>query len=313
MLAVPPLNAPNAPGDCKLQVIPVQYVTYVPPELNNNIATAISIAGGQWVDVRGTLWTQEFAEVHDRSSGTLIVRSTVAIEVPKDELWKLSQFTDLSRQRFLVLNYDRNSTAKLMGTKEEPAQMSLQRIGHGRSMTDPNRYELRVSVTRRSPCPFYLADPPDTSAPVVCPTLGDLIPGTDGNVIWGAMDSDQRAAALAGADGADIWASLSPTQKDEALNSTGGSIIIALLSSLHQTQALNSLGGSTIWSLVDSGVQADILTAAGAAVIADVDGTTLWGLLDGTQQAAVLAAAGVVSGTGIKDPGDPGTNALIDS
>jgi hypothetical protein len=189
---VQPFTGSNSPGACKLLVIPVTNVVSVPPETQSRIDTEIPLIGASWVSITGTRWTHEFEEVWDRSSGTVVAKASVAMEVPKDELLKLEQFWSMGRGRFLVLNFDRNGTVKLMGTKDEPAMVTIQRLGHGARYGDPNAYELRVTCTRGTKCPFYLPPIPEVPPPPWCPSLYTMLSVQTGGYVWGLLSDVQR-------------------------------------------------------------------------------------------------------------------------
>lgn len=190
-------------GGCKVQLIPVSLVTAVPLAVRGTISTAITTAvGATWDTYTPTLFTQAFNEAWTREEAMRVARAELGFVIPKDRALLLDGLWDLQRERFLVLHHDRNGTVKLMGTKSEPATVTMTVLKHGADpLGERNQYELRVTVARREECPFYLAAPPAVWVPggVVCETLGELMAPEDGGDLWALMTAPQQAAALVAA------------------------------------------------------------------------------------------------------------------
>lgn len=155
------LRETNTAGGCKLQLVPVGLVASVPPEIQGTIATEVTLSSGSWIDVLPTHFTQQFAEEWQLRGGDQVARAEVRAVIPKDRALLLHGLWGSKYHRYLVLHHDRNGTMKLMGRPEQPAMVRIVQLDHGADpRRDRNQYELQVVVTRRSPCPFYLASPP---------------------------------------------------------------------------------------------------------------------------------------------------------
>jgi len=299
----------NVPGACYLQLVPIENVATVPAEVRGTIATAITLTGGsQWVTIEPTRFTQAFTESWVQDQGARVARAVLEYVVPKDRVALLDELYELGVGRYLVLHWDMNGTCKLLGTKKEPCMVRVEQLEHGRGVKagDSNQYKLRIDMTRRRMCPFYLADPPEAD-PTACATLEELMAVQSGDYLlalmtdaqiedlvnslnvftmWGYLTPTQQVStghiAIALLDGADIWDWMDDTQRAAALNSVTGSSVMSLMEVLQQTQAINSLTGAEVWARAN-----------------------------GTVQAAILAAAGVITFSGIQDSGPPYTNSLV--
>jgi hypothetical protein len=155
------LRESNTAGACKFQLVPVALVDTVPTEYYGSIASAITLLSGDWTLVEPTWYTQDFSERWERPMGAQRAVATLEALIPKDRVALLFDLWHLHGDRYLVLHHDQNGTMKLMGTKEEPAIVVIEDLQHG---GDPrgaqNQYVLRATVSRRTACPFYLADAP---------------------------------------------------------------------------------------------------------------------------------------------------------
>ncbi len=155
------LREQNTAGGCKIQIVPVALVDTVPPEYFGGISSDITLLSGGWTLIEPTRFTQQFSEAWTRIMGAQMADASVAAVIPKDRVSLLWNLWHLHGDRYLVLVHDHNGTIKLMGTKEEPAIVRIEELTHGRDPRgDRNQYQLVCEVSRRSACPFYLADAP---------------------------------------------------------------------------------------------------------------------------------------------------------
>lgn len=194
------LDERNTPGGCKLQLIAVDDVVSVPDPVAGNISTDIEVlSGAGFITIYGIRFTQLFREDWDVVNGRQVARASVSMEIAKDRLALLPGLWDLKPRRYLVLHHSLNSSQKLMGTKAEPAMVRVVNLDHGANpLNDRNRYALEVTVTRSTPCPFYLGDAAD-AIPPGCPTLATLLAAETGADIWALLDNTQQADLLAAA------------------------------------------------------------------------------------------------------------------
>lgn len=211
------LQEANTAGACKLQLVRVEEVSAVPDEILGTIATAITLVGSAvWTTVYPTRFTQAFTEEYSNERGAQMSVARVGAVIPKSRVILQAGLYGLKPGRYLVLNHDLNGTVKLMGTLDEPAQVRVSELTHGADPQagDRNQYLLEVVCTRNTPCPFYLADPPEpsTGTPGDCPTVGELLAAMTGAEIWAGLTVEQQDAILLEAgvvnvDGIDITGS----------------------------------------------------------------------------------------------------------
>ncbi|HRH68810.1 MAG TPA: hypothetical protein PLB89_04815 [Flavobacteriales bacterium] len=231
------IQEPNTAGGCKLTVVPVEDIDTFPNEVNGTLAEITLTETGYWREIKGTQWTQAFAEAWEVLGGSQVSRASCALLLPKDRPLLLDGLWRMKAIRCVVLHHDMNGTIKVMGTKEEPAMVRVVKLEHGTvpgASGSRNSYALVVEVTRRRMCPFYEADPPAVGAPGSCPTLATQISEASWATIEGLLSGPQLAAAEASLcdcetlaellepeTGAAIWALLSPTQQAQVLTAAG--------------------------------------------------------------------------------------------
>lgn len=169
----------NTAGGCGIELLPVDGVATMPAEVAGTIPASTPVVlntGYQWTWISPTATTQEFAEDWRRENGARVSRASLEFVVAKDRLELIEPLWDLGRMRCLVLHHDANGTTKLMGTKDEPALVTVTDLQHGNAPGQgKNQYVLRVVSTSRRKCPFYLADATPVPPPPGCPDLATLI------------------------------------------------------------------------------------------------------------------------------------------
>lgn len=223
----------NTAGGCRIMLVPVDGVDYMPPEVNGAIppSTPIGLAlGYQWTTIVPTRTTQQFAEDWTAQGGARVSRASLEFILPKDRVELIAPLWELRRLRCLVLHFDGNGTVKLMGTKDEPALVTVTDLEHGSGPGQgANQYALRATCTRRRMCPFYLANPLTVVPPPGCPTLAQLVPGALPADLLGMLTGEQAdwftahygsagtpcptlAQLLATATGPDLWNAITTEQ-----------------------------------------------------------------------------------------------------
>jgi hypothetical protein len=169
----------NIAGGCRLQILPVDGVAVMPDEVGGTIPAStpiVPLTGYQWSTVIPTRTTQVFKEDWRTQNGARVSRASLEFVIPKDRAELLGPLWELRRQRSLVLHHDGNGNVKLMGTKAEPAMVTVTELQHGNGPGQgSNQYLLRATSARRKMCPFYLADPSVVVVPPGCPTLQQLM------------------------------------------------------------------------------------------------------------------------------------------
>lgn len=224
-----------------LQFLRVQDVASFPDEVRGTLATAIvPVDGAAWITVRPSHWTQVFEEEWIANKGAQHARASIGFAVSKDRPELLDGLWQLKPGRYIVLEHDLNKQVRVMGTPEEPAMLTFPKNAHGRTANsgDRNGYEGFVVVARRSPCPFYLADPP-SATPNVCPTLAQLIADED----WAAIE-----------------ALLSEVQLEDAEASLGGGACPTLCELLDEAIILGGGGGELVLTI---GAQSGVMPVIG--------------------------------------------------
>lgn len=215
------LREQNTAGGCKLQIVPIGLVDTVPPEYYGGISSAITLLSGSWTLIEPTRFTQEFSESWERPMGAQMAVARVAGVIPKDRVSLLWNLWHLHGDRYLVLVHDHNGTIKLMGTKEEPAIVRIEELTHGRDPRgDRNQYVLTAEVSRRSACPFYLADAPLVGGDPA-PEL-PVEPETVGRVRVATTASIDLASAPATIDGVTLDADDRVLVKNQAAPAANG-------------------------------------------------------------------------------------------
>lgn len=191
------LRETNNAGACYLQLVPAADIDTFPEEVRGALISAITLLSGLgWITVHPTKWTQDFDENWLKKDGATYSEATLACVIPKDRVELLYGLWQLHQGRFVVLHHDLNKTVKVLGSKEYPAMVNVVKLKHGsKPGQDRNQYELQVSVTRRTACPFYEATPPAIGVPGDCPTLAEQIAPLAWSAIEALLDEDQLAAA----------------------------------------------------------------------------------------------------------------------
>jgi|GEM_PF-2099864 hypothetical protein len=263
----------NNAGACYLQFIPVANIDSFPEEVRGTLPSAIDlIDDAVWTTIYPTRWTQDFSEGWVKVNGANCSKASLTCVVPKDRAAIFYGLWQLHRGRFVVLHHDLNKTVKVLGTKDEPAMVNVVELSHGsKPGSDRNHYELQVTVTRSSPCPFYLSNAPVPGVPDDCPTLQQQLVGQS----WATL--------------ADI---LSHTQLSDAQDDL--------------CQTLGELISGTTWPTIEALLSTPQLNAAIASIC-----PTLCALLDDALTASpvdavVVSGAGDPGYDGIYTP--DGTN-----
>lgn len=228
----------NIAGGCRLQILPVDGVAVMPDEVGGTIPAStpvVPLLGYQWSTIVPTRATQVFREDWRTQNGARVSRASLEFVISKDRAELLGPLWDLRRQRSLVLHHDGNGNVKLMGTKTEPAMVTVTELQHG---TGPgqgsNQYLLRATSVRRRMCPFYLADPSVTVIPPGCPSLSELmsqaLPAdllslmSPAQVSWfeeyfaNTIPCPSLAELIALATGTEIFSALSNEQAEDIAN-----------------------------------------------------------------------------------------------
>jgi hypothetical protein len=167
----------NTPGACMLQFARAEDIETFPEESFGVIADEIElVADAAWITVHGVQFTQEFQEEWQHEGGDQMAVASLGFVLSKDRPALLAGLYGLKPGRYVVLHHDLNKQVKVIGTKEEPAQLRVQRLEHGLGGTGGGRnaYEGLVTVSRRTACPFYQATPPDP-VPNECPTVSQQL------------------------------------------------------------------------------------------------------------------------------------------
>lgn len=187
----------NQAGGCYIQLVPATQIATMPDEVRGTVPTDITLVeGAAWITLQPTLWTQEFRDEWVTVGGAQHSRALLELVVPKDREELLYGLWQLHGGRFVAIHYDRNKTAKLIGTKDEPAMVRMVRLEHGqRPGAGRNQYLLQVSVSRRTPCPFYLGTPPEIIEPTEC-NLVEMLSTTPASTIATALESAGVLAAV---------------------------------------------------------------------------------------------------------------------
>lgn len=218
------LTEQNTAGACYLQLIPVDHIETMPTEIRGTISDPIvPKTGKNFITLYPTRWTQDFREDQEDGSGARYSRASLAAVVPKDRVSLLYGLWQMHHGRFVVLHYDLNKTVKVIGTLKEPAQVRMVQLQHGqRPGQGRNQYILEVSVARRTPCPFYLAEPPEVIDPAVCAPAILTVNGTLMQVIPAGTPFDLQVrlnGVNSGSGGAGVWNIEVPTALCDVIES----------------------------------------------------------------------------------------------
>jgi len=154
-------------GGCKLQLVAYDKIVSFPPVQGGVISNVIPLIGA-WETILPTVYTQEYQESWGYDNGARVCQVSLVCNIPKDRALLLQSLWDLSTTRFVGLNYDRNGTVKVIGTKAEPAQVRITALTHGAKAGDRNTYQLQVTCTRSEQSPFYLGSLPPSGTPGAC-------------------------------------------------------------------------------------------------------------------------------------------------
>lgn len=154
-------------GGCKLQLVAYDKIVTFPPAQGGVISNVIPLIGA-WETILPTVYTQEYQESWTYENGAPVCQVSLACNIPKDRALLLQSLWDLSSTRFVALNYDRNGTVKVIGTKAEPAQVRITALTHGAKAGDRNTYQLQITCMRSEQSPFYTGGLPPDGLPGVC-------------------------------------------------------------------------------------------------------------------------------------------------
>lgn len=233
----------NTAGGCRIELVPVDGVAVMPAEVSGTIpiGTPIVLATGySWTVITPTRATQVFGEDWTPLNGARMSRASLEWVISKDRAQLLAQLWELRRMRCLVIHYDENGSAKLMGTQAEPAIVTVTELQHGNGPGQgENKYVLRASSVRGRMCPFYL---PTTTGvvplpPPGCPPMSYLIANAIPADILAAFTHEQLAYFTEYFNAAVPCPTLA-----ELVGTSTVAQILSTLSGEQQAEVLNILG-----------------------------------------------------------------------
>jgi len=216
----------NIPGICTVDVIAVRQVASVPGAYNGFVATDVVLNGGQsFTRIRlGSAKGGHFSEKEELVKGGLFSRSLLTGALERDQVDLLAPLLAAKKDRHILVLTTHNGDQLLMGTKDEGCQLVITERTVGDDGTPFNGYQLRATLARLEPVPFYLGTAPEDVVSPDCPTWQQQLVGIGGATIWAFISEAQQdaiASIVLSGDGADIWAALSPTQQAEVLVAAG--------------------------------------------------------------------------------------------
>lgn len=158
------------------------YFLFIPPEdivadadvIDNNIITEIELESGKsWYKAEFSQITLQFTEGEKLSKGNHITTPTLNGYIAKDNIQSLNQLFSMAKKGLVVLYYNNNGEARMIGSKENPAMLT-RKTNHGNA-TQKNAIAFSISSTNgQGGAPFYLSTVPAVN---VCVDSGTAIQG----------------------------------------------------------------------------------------------------------------------------------------
>lgn len=147
----------NYVGLCRLEVVEVDDMADMGPEIAGSVTTLTLADGVSWstiyLDDNGGSCTDKPSVNDGLQQSNAVITGAIA----KDRLELMPALWTMHGKRYIVKALTRNGDTLLMGRPETPAMAFLDARQTGDDpTTDRNEYRIRFQLSRRLPVPFYV-------------------------------------------------------------------------------------------------------------------------------------------------------------
>lgn len=172
----------NIGGGHYFLFIPPDHIASDPEVIDNNIPNAITLeAGKSWYKAEFSQMILKFLEPEKLTKGNHTTIPTLNGSVPKDNLQNLNILFSMAKKGLVVLYYNNNGEARMIGSKESPARL-VRKTNHG-DESQKNASAFSISATAgQGGAPFY-----ESAIPAINVCIGDT-PYIRGNFEAGYPD-----------------------------------------------------------------------------------------------------------------------------
>ncbi len=157
-------DADNIGGGIHLMVADVAHidVAQFPELINQNYSEDILLLDDntwqRWDFIEETI---HFKDVFTDADGKIGFIKTIDATRAKDTLEIQQKLNSNRIRRVVAIYYDANGTAKVIGSPEAPAKLTVKAVDHGGNRAARNEYIIELYCAHRDPAPFYLGTIPE--------------------------------------------------------------------------------------------------------------------------------------------------------
>ncbi len=119
----------NNPGNCSIEVIPINFVNTMPPSFFGKITSPIVLESGKnWIKIYSSTKNIDYKSQEKTNKAGNYFKTKLDLEVPKDNPETLFTLLEMQLHKFIVKIQQKNSTIKILGTANEPLQFQFDTI-----------------------------------------------------------------------------------------------------------------------------------------------------------------------------------------
>jgi len=144
-------------GNSGFEFSPVQSVSSIPQAIEGVVTSFITMAGSEvFMDGYATPGTLSYAEVSEATRAGIIFKLSVKGFYPKAPASMISLFSEMVRQKFILLVSEISGEKLIFGNKKEPLSFNFSKSSKN-APGERSGYDFEFSGIVTSPSPYYSA------------------------------------------------------------------------------------------------------------------------------------------------------------